>query len=129
MTYSQRIGGTQVKNNEQKYVAGLSSSQEKELRKAADTLGMFNMENKMFRKLQGLLEDINENEIVSHILDGTLISWLSSWKMKCGMLTAFLVENDKANMVELDKLRRENFGLKTTVKNQREKLDKFYRTY
>lgn len=87
------------------------------------------MENKMFRELQGLLEDINENEIVSHILDGTLISWLSSWKMKRGMLTAFLVENDKANMAELDKLRRENFGLKTTVKNQREKLDKFYRTY
>lgn len=44
-------------------------------------------------------------------------------------LMVFLVENDKANMAELDKLRRENFGLKTTVKNQREKLDKFYRTY
>lgn len=32
------------------------------------------MENKMLRELQGLLEDINENEIVSHLLDGTLIS-------------------------------------------------------
>lgn len=74
-----------------------------------------------------MLEDINPNEIVSHILDGTLISWLSSWKMKCGMLTAFLVENDRANMEELETLRRENFGLKTTVKNQREKLDGFYR--
>lgn len=85
------------------------------------------MENKMLRELQGLLEDINENEIVSHILDGTLISWLSSRKMKCSMLTAFLVENDRANMEELESLRRENFGLKTTVKNQREKLDRFYR--
>lgn len=43
------------------------------------------------------------------------------------MLTAFLVENDRANMEELESLRRENFGLKTTVKNQREKLDRFYR--
>ena len=85
------------------------------------------MEHKMLKELQGLLEDVNENEIVSHILDGTLISWLSSWKMKCGMLTAFLVENDRANMEELETLRRENFGLKTTVKNQREKLDRFYR--
>ena len=41
MTYSQRIGGTQVKDNEHKYVAGLSSSQEEELRKAADKLGLF----------------------------------------------------------------------------------------
>lgn len=73
------------------------------------------MENKMLRELQGLLEDINENEIVLHILDGTLISWLSSWKMKCGMLTAFLVENDRANMEELESLRRENLVLKMRI--------------
>lgn len=73
------------------------------------------MENKMLTELQGLLEDINENEIVSHILDGTLISWLSSWKMKCGMLTAFLVENDRANMEELESLRRENLVLKMRI--------------
>lgn len=73
------------------------------------------MENKMLRELQGLLEDINENEIVSHILDGTLISWLSSWKTKCGMLTAFLVENDRANMEELESLRRENLVLKMRI--------------
>lgn len=73
------------------------------------------MENKMLKELQGLLEDVNENEIVSHILDGTLISWLSSWKMKCGMLTAFLVENDRANMEELESLRRENLVLKMRI--------------
>lgn len=85
------------------------------------------MENKMFKELQGLLEDINPNEIVSHILDGTLLSWLGSWKMKCGMLVAFLLESDNANVAELEKLRRENFGLKTTAANLREKLEKFYR--
>ena len=71
------------------------------------------MENKMLTELQGMLEDINPNEIVSHILDGTLLAWLDSWKMKCCMLVAFLLESDKANMAELEKLRRENFGLKT----------------
>lgn len=85
------------------------------------------MENKMFKELQGLLEDINPNEIVSHILDGTLLSWLGSWKMKCSMLVAFLLESGNANVAELEKLRRENFGLKTTVTNLREKLEKFYR--
>lgn len=87
------------------------------------------MENKMLTELQGMLEDINPNEIVSHILDGTLLSWLDSWKMKCGMLIAFLIENDNANEVEIEKLRRENFGLKTTVKNQQSKLEKFYHNY
>lgn len=87
------------------------------------------MENKMLTELQGMLEDINPNEIVSHILDGTLLAWLDSWKMKCCMLVAFLLESDKANMAELEKLRRENFGLKTTVKNQQSKLEKFYHNY
>lgn len=79
----------------EKYVAGLSSSQEEELRKTADKLGLFEMEKKMLTELQGLLEDINPNEIVSHILDGTLLSWLASWKMRAGMLVAFLLENVK----------------------------------
>lgn len=126
MTYSQKIGGTQVKNDEQKYMAGLSSSQEKELRKTAEKLGLFNMENKILTELQGLLEDINPNEIVSHILEGTLLSWLNNWKMKAGMLVAFLIENDKTQAAELEKLRRENFGLKTTVNNLRAKLNKIY---
>lgn len=82
-------------HEEQKYVAGLGSSQEKELRKAADKLGLFDMEKKMLEELQGLLEDINPNEIVSHILDGTLLSWLGTWKMQAGMLVAFLLENAK----------------------------------
>ena len=76
----------------------------------------------MLTELQGLLEDINPNEIVSHILDGTLLSWLANWKMQAGMLVAFLLESESA----CEKLRRENFGLKTTVKNLQAKLDKFY---
>ena len=55
------------------------------------------MEKKMLEELQGLLEDINPNEIVSHILDGTLLSWLNNWKMRAGMLVAFLLENAKRN--------------------------------
>lgn len=55
------------------------------------------MEQKILRELQGLLEDINPNEIVSHILDGTLLSWLSTWEMQAGMLVAFLLENSKRN--------------------------------
>ena len=81
--------------DERKYVAGLSSSQEKELRKAADKLGLFDMEKKMLTEIQGMLEDINPNEIVSHILDGTLLSWLASWRMTTGMLVAFMLENVK----------------------------------
>lgn len=81
--------------DERKYVSGLSSSQEKELRKTAEKLGLFDMEKKILTELQGLLEDINPNEIVSHILDGTLLSWLASWKMRAGMLVAFLLENVK----------------------------------
>lgn len=53
------------------------------------------MEKKILTELQGLLEDINPNEIVSHILDGTLLSWLANWKMRAGMLVAFLLENAK----------------------------------
>lgn len=49
-----------------------------------------------------MLEDINPNEIVSHILDGTLLSWLASWKMKSQMLVAFLLENEKARLSEKD---------------------------
>lgn len=44
---------------------------------------------------QGLLEDINRVEIVSHLLDGTLLSWLNNWKMRMGMLLAFLIENER----------------------------------
>lgn len=87
------------------------------------------MENKILKELQGLLEDINPNEIVSHILDGTLLSWLDNWKMQAGMLVAFLIENDKTQAAELEKLRRENYGLKTTVKNLRSKVNKFYQNY
>lgn len=60
------------------------------------------MEQKMLEELQGLLCDINPNEIVSHIFDGTLIPWLSSWKMKAGMLVAFLLENEKSKLSEKD---------------------------
>lgn len=60
------------------------------------------MEMKMLTELSGMLEDINHVEITSHILDGTLMSWLASWKMKSQMLVAFLLENEKARLSELD---------------------------
>lgn len=50
------------------------------------------MEMKMLTELSGMLEDINPVEITSYILDGTLMSWLASWKMKSQMLVAFLLE-------------------------------------
>lgn len=60
------------------------------------------MEMKMLTELAGMLEDINPVEITSHILDGTLMSWLASWKMKSQMLVAFLLENEKARLSELE---------------------------
>lgn len=54
------------------------------------------MEMKMLTELLGMIEDINPVEITSHILDGTLMSWLASWKMKSQMLVAFLLENSRA---------------------------------
>lgn len=60
------------------------------------------IETKILNELAGMLEDINPNEIVSHILDGTLLSWLASWKMKSQMLVAFLLENEKARLSEKD---------------------------
>lgn len=58
------------------------------------------MEQKMLEELEGLIANINPVEIVSHILDGTLLSWLSSWKMNAGMLVAFLLENEKCKLSE-----------------------------
>lgn len=55
------------------------------------------MEMKMLTELSGMIEDINPVEITSHILDGTLMSWLASWKMKSQMLVAFLLESNRAN--------------------------------
>ena len=60
------------------------------------------MEMKMLTELAGMLEDINPVEITSHILDGALMSWLASWKMKSQMLVAFLLENEKARLSESD---------------------------
>lgn len=60
------------------------------------------MEMKMLTELSGMLEDINPVEITSYILDGTLMSWLASWKMKSQMLVAFLLENEKARLSESD---------------------------
>lgn len=53
------------------------------------------MEKKILAEMDGLLADINRVEIISHLLDGTLLSWLSSWKMRMGMLLAFLIENER----------------------------------
>lgn len=60
------------------------------------------MEMKMLTELSGMLEDINPVEITSYILDGTLMSWLASWKMKSQMLVAFLLENEKARLSKSD---------------------------
>lgn len=60
------------------------------------------MEMKILTELSGMLEDINPVKITSHILDGTLMSWLASWKMKSQMLVAFLLENEKARLSESD---------------------------
>ena len=60
------------------------------------------MEMKMLTELSGMLEDINPVEITSYILDGTLMPWLASWKMKSQMLVAFLLENEKARLSESD---------------------------
>ena len=57
------------------------------------------MEMKMLTELSGMLEDINPVEITSHILDGTLMSWLASWKMKSQMLVSFLLENEKSSII------------------------------
>ena len=54
------------------------------------------------RECRGLLEDINQVEIVSHLLDGTLLSWLNNWKMRMGMLLAFLIENRGAKMSDFE---------------------------
>lgn len=69
---------------------------------SADMKEWWQMEMKILNELAGMLEDINPNEIVSHILDGTLLSWLASWKMKSQMLVAFLLENEKARLSEKD---------------------------
>ena len=58
-------------------------------------MAQFDMEKKMLTEIQGMLEDINPNEIVSHILDGTLLSWLASWRMETGRRVAFMLENVK----------------------------------
>lgn len=58
-------------------------------------MAQFDMEKKMLTEIQGMLEDIDPNEIVSHILDGTLLSWLASWRMEIGRLVAFMLENVK----------------------------------
>lgn len=58
-------------------------------------VGVTKAEKKILREMQGLLVDINRVEIVSHLLDGTLLSWLSNWKMRMGMLLEFLIENGR----------------------------------
>ena len=71
------------------------------------------------KELTGLAADVNVNEISDHIRNGTLAQWVESWQMQM----AFEIENSAS---ELEKLRRENFGLKTTVTNLRAKVEKFY---
>lgn len=62
------------------------------------------IEQKILTELAGMFEDINPNEIVSHILDGTLLSWLENWKMKCQMLVGFLLESYRLTTADLSDL-------------------------
>lgn len=75
--------------------------------------------NDSMRAVSELAADVNVNEIADHIRNGTLAQWVESWQMQM----AFEIENSAS---ELEKLRRENFGLKTTVANLRAKVEKFY---
>ena len=76
--------------------------------------------NGSIKALTELSTDVNVNEISDHIRHGTLAQWIESWQMQM----ALEIENCRLSN---ETLRRENFGLKTTVKNLREKVDKFYR--
>lgn len=58
-------------------------------------IGVMKVEKKILTEMEGLLADINRVEIVSHLVDGTLFSWLNGWKMRMGMLLAFLIENER----------------------------------
>lgn len=53
------------------------------------------MEKKILTEMEGLLADINRVEIIAHLVDGTLFSWLNGWKMRMGILLAFLIENER----------------------------------
>lgn len=57
-------------------------------------------EREKLEELHGLIADINPAEITSHILDGTLMSWLTALAMRMEMLTVFLLEI--AKLSELD---------------------------
>lgn len=60
------------------------------------------MEQKMLMELQNLLADINLKEIISHLYDGTLLSWLRNWRFQAEVVVAFLVENEKRKSSEKD---------------------------
>lgn len=80
-------------------------------------------EHDPLKELAGLAADVNVNEISDQIRNGTLAQRVESWQMQM----ALELENCRLHAVELEKLRRENFGLKTTVNNLRAQVDKFYR--
>ena len=79
-------------------------------------------EHDPLKELTGLAADVNVNEISDQIRNGTLAQWVESWRMKMTLE----LENFRLSATELEKLRRENFGLKTTVKNLRAQVDEFY---
>lgn len=82
------------------------------------------MEQKILTELAGMLEDINPNEIVSHILDGTLLSWLENWKMRSQMLVGFLIESnrlltseDLSDLAQFGAVKVENANCLNKIKN------------
>lgn len=75
--------------------------------------------NDPIRELTELAADVNVNEIADHIRNSTLAQWVESRQMQMAL------ELENCRLSE-EKLRRENFGLKTTVANLRAKVEKFY---
>lgn len=66
--------------------------------------------NYSVKVLKELSADVNVNEISDHIKHGTLAQWVESWQAQM----ALEIENCRRSN---ETLRRENFGLKTTVRN------------
>lgn len=72
-----------------------------------------------FDELKGLICDINENELKDQIDRGKLISTALNWRE--------IVEKKISEIEKIvEKLERENLGLKQTNLNQHEKIGHFY---
>lgn len=82
-------------------------------------------EHDPLKELTGLAADVNVNEISDQIRNGTLAQWIDNWQNQI----TNEIENQRLSAMELEKLRRENFGLKTTVNNLRGQVDRLRRQW